>query len=230
MSMVTLTAEAGRASDPGLWMHGLTKYERIQLVRRLGLNTEVNVLIASEADWERNRAFLSGHSMYSVRTFRTPRWSGPEPHFAIMEVSELQAQYRHLLANGLSLIVAEPVDPADAELAGCLMVQADHFLAEVAFGPGTVRRVTHDGDIDRIVSISATNPSGDSRLDEAVREARQALRAIVHIPFYELQGLIFEFSWYRVPVGWQQKQLIFWEVAGSVAQEALLERFLGGRS
>ena len=206
----------------------MNKFERIQVVRALGLNTEVNVLVTSPQDWAANASFLSAHSEYSLRTFRREGDRRPEPHFPLIGADELKGRYEELLEKGLSLIIAEPIDPAYAEIAGCLMVQADHLVAEVAHGPGTVRRVTHDGQIDAVYQLlRTTSSSGDPRVDESAREARQALRRITERPFYELQGVIFEFSWYSKGIGWKNEPLIFWEISGAPGQEALFEELLG---
>ena len=64
-------------------------------------------------------------------------------------------------------------------------------------------------------------------LDAAVREVRRAVELIrASLSIAAIDYLLFEFSWYRVPVGCQNERLIFWELATSASQEDALERLL----
>ena len=188
------------------------------------MNTEDSVLIAEERDWEAHARFLRQFSRYSVRTFRDDAYGGSHPHFPIIERAEFEETYDGLLEQGLKLIVAAPIDPKDAELAGCLLYERGEVLAEVALGPGTVRRVTGGGEVDlRVRSVRVGQSVGDHRVDAAIREVRKAV-AMLHRPDANSipDDVLFEFSWYRLPVGWLKKRLIFWELA---APASWLERW-----
>ena len=192
----------------------MNKFERIQLLKTLGMNTEDSVLIAEERDWETRAGFLHQFSRYSVRTFRDDAYGGSHPHFPIIERGEFEETFRRLLEQGLKLIVAAPIDPKDAELAGCLLYEGGEVLAEVALGPGTVRRVTGEGKVDlRATSERADHSVGDQRVDAAIREVRKAV-ALLHPPDQRAvpDKVLFEFSWYSEPVGCRKERLIFWEV------------------
>lgn len=208
----------------------MNKYQRIQLVRALGLNTEESILITSPEDWARNEAFLREFPRYSMRTFHAdPEDRSSKPHFPIISKEELQKRYRDLLSEGLLLIVAKPINPANAELAGCLLFKkCGKILAEVAMGPGTIRRVTNEGRVDVKVEVgSLGNAPLDARIDRAAREARSAADSLKEkLPQLDVSGLLFEFSWYSHPVGWRQSRLIFWELSGDANQEGLLTRLL----
>ena len=184
--------------------------------------------MASVEDWNAHAQFLARYDKYSVRTFRGPRYGQSAPHFPIIGREELERSYETLLRKGLSLIVATPIDPKEAELAGCLLYNADVVSAEVALGPGTVRRVTAEGLVD--LSVKSERPGdtvGDARLDLAICEVRKAAETLRRrLPRPNLDGLQFEFSWYGKPVGWRNEQLIFWELATSVRQEREIERLL----
>lgn len=179
------------------------------------MNTEESVLIADEEDLKRHGAFLQQFSQYSVRTFRDDAYGGSHPHFPIIERGEFEETYRRLLEQGLKLIVAAPIDPKDAELAGCLLYErGGGVLAEVALGPGTVRRVTGGGKVDsRVRSERVGQSVGDHRVDAAILEVRRAV-AMLHRPDQRAvpDEVLFEFSWYSGPVGWRKERLIFWEV------------------
>lgn len=210
----------------------MDKFQRIQLLKVLGLNTEESILIRSNEDWKKHSDFLWKFSRYSVRTFRSEGYGHADPFFPIINREELHESYTKLLDEGLSLIVATPIDPADAELAGCLLYDADSVLAEVALGPGTVRRVTQENKIDLRVRCKEgdQNVACDYRIKGAMEKARQAVRRLqARYRIFGVEWLVFEFSWYRKTVGLQNQNLIFWELAGSPRTEAEFEGLLGGR-
>lgn len=192
----------------------MNKFERIQLLKTLGMNTEDSVLIASELDHEKHAAFLQRFSTYSVRTFRDEAYGRSHPHFPIIERAEFEMCYPSLLSQGLKLIIAAPIDPKDAELAGCLSYAEGRVLAEVALGPGTVRRVTGEGKIDlRVTSERAGHSVGDHRLDAAIVEVRKAVAMLDRSDASGIpDDVLFEFSWYRGCVGLLRERLIFWEL------------------
>ena len=117
----------------------MNKFDRIQILKVLGLNTEQNVLVSSKGDWDKHHDFLRRFSKYSVSTFKETPYGRGAPHFPIISRFELEQRLQDLLKDGLNLIIAAPIDPKDAELAGCLLHNAGTVSAEVALGPGTVR-------------------------------------------------------------------------------------------
>ena len=148
----------------------MDKFQRIQVLKRLGLNTEESILIRSMTDWESNAEFLQKFSRYSVRTFRGEGYGETHPFFPIISREELHRRYEELITDGFRLIVATPIDPAEAELAGCLLYDSNQIVAEVALGPGTVRRVTQENMIDlRVISKhSAQRAPNDLRINTAM--------------------------------------------------------------
>ncbi len=206
----------------------MNKFDRIQILKVLGLNTEESILISSVEDWCNSEEFLNRYEEYSVRTFRGPRYGQSAPHFPIVSREELEADYKSLLEKGLKLIVAAPIDPKDAEMAGCLIYNAGVVSAEVALGPGTVRRVTSEGRVDLRAKSEEEEATGDPHLDAAMSEVRGAVRIIEsRLPDGNLDGLLFEFSWYSMPVGWKSERLIFWELASSPRQEQRIAHMRG---
>jgi hypothetical protein len=196
------------------------------VLKRLGLNTEVSVLIQSISDWEEHAEFLREFSKFSVRTFRGLGYGQAHPHFPIISRDELHARYNQLLNDGLSLIVATPIDPAEAELAGCLLYDANQIVAEVALGPGTVRRVTQEDKVDiRVISKHAPERTlEDFRIDAAMTKLDQAVRLVQELlPSLNMDWLVVEFSWYQGKVGHLSDHLIFWELAGPPEMERELE-------
>lgn len=204
----------------------MNKFKRIQLVRLLGLNTEESVLVEREEDWERQRGLFEGEDRLSIRTFRPGQLRDfGSPHFPIIESAGFDTMRERLLRAGLSLIVGRAIDPVDAEVAGTLLYEPERIVAEVAFGPGTVRRVTHEGRVDaRITFESGVEGTPDLRIRRATAEAKRAVRGLGDLLDARLpQWLLFEFSWYSVPVGHQHSKLIFWEVLGPEEWESHTE-------
>ncbi len=202
----------------------VNKFERIRLVRYLGLNTEDSVLVESPADLDKHASFLSRLDKFSVRTFLPAADVHGAPHFPIVTRAEFESTCLPLLAQNYSLIVAEPIDPADASLAGCIERHSGGFLVEVALGPGTVRRVTKEGKIDQSLELSgADDPRCRPEIAQALRELTKAER---HLASELLRtGVLYEFSAYNHPVGLKAEQIIFWEIQGLGEQGARLDRF-----
>lgn len=205
----------------------MNKFQRIQLVRALGLNTEESVLVSNGKDWELHRGFLQSSSDFSVRTFKSEQLLGDEPHFPVISREELADRYISLLNRGYKLIIAKCIDPADAQMAGGMLYEGSTFHVEVALGPGTVRRVTREGRIDLTVKAILGKPSGNHLIDKSVKEAWWGLRTLhAKIPELDLKGLLYEFSVYTKPVGWKHEKVIFWELVGSPVQESAMEGLL----
>ncbi len=202
----------------------VNKFERIRLLRHLGLNTEDSVLVQSRADLDKHTRFLSQLEKRSVRTFLRAGEGRGEPHFPIVTSGVFASTCVPLLDQGYALIVAKPIDPADATLAGCIERRPGGFLVEVAFGPGTVRRVTHEGSIDQSLELlGADDPSCGPEIARALSELTKAESRLV-------SGLLrtdvlYEFSVYAHPVGWKNDSVIFWEIQGLGDQDAKLDRF-----
>ena len=202
----------------------MNKFQRIQLVRALGLNTEESVLISNDKDWELHQGFLQSSSAFSVRTFKSEQLLGDEPHYPVILREELANKYFSLLNSGFNLIIAKCIDPANAQMAGGMLYEGSAFHVEVALGPGTVRRVTREGRIDLTVKAIPGKPCGNHLIDEAVKEGWRGLRTLQSkIPELDLEGLLYEFSVYGGPVGWKHEKVIFWELVGSPVQESVME-------
>lgn len=202
----------------------MNKFERVRLLRHLGVNTENSVLLQSLADIDREAEFLSRFDRYSVRTFQREVDRMGEPHFPVVSRAEFETSCLPLLSQGYCLMVAEPVDPGDALFAGSLVRSADGFLVEVASGPWTVRRVTHDEQID--VRLEVHHPRD---IEDPV-EIRDALLKIAALESrwrsdLILTDVVYEFSVYRLPVGWKRERSIFWEILGLGGRDAELGRF-----
>ena len=118
----------------------------------------------------------------------------------------------------------------DAELAGCVLYEPEGITAEVALGPGTVRRVTQENKIDlRVKSTEmAVGMNVDHRIRAAMTKVGSAIQTLRELcPTLKVDWLVFEFSWYNRAVGYENEPLIFWEVAGSPETERKMQTCLG---
>jgi len=185
----------------------INKWQRIQLVRELGLNTEESILIApGKAMSKTDIAFIASDGEYSLRTFDSSD-NGVHPHYPVISQERLLEELPLLRCRGYSCIVAKCINPKDAEFAACAYKRGRSFTIEICDGPVTVRAITHDHNITRTIStglLQGTN-CGDRRIDEAIRVMRGT----------KLDEVIFEFSWYAKQVGWMPANLIFWEATGA---------------
>jgi hypothetical protein len=192
----------------------MNKFERIRLIRSLGLNTEVDIVVTSEEDWVRQSSWLKRFHAYTVRAFREDGVAGTDPYFAVIDRDDFEPYRRDWLSKGWLLIIAEPVDPQFAEFAGTILRDGDLTEVQIAHGAGaTVRRVTHEGHIDETCVVRGREQStGDSKVDEALRQVYEVEDRYPHLS--TLKHVIYEFSYYRTKVGYRKEHIIFWEVTG----------------
>jgi hypothetical protein len=192
----------------------MNKFERIRLIKALGLNTEEDILITSEEDWVRQSRWLNRFDAYTVRAFRQDGVTGTDPYFAVIGREDFEPHRRDWLDRGLMLIIAEPVDPQYAEFAGTILRDGELTEVQIARGPGaTVRRVTHEGYIDDTYVVRDRGKStGDPKVDEALRKVHEVEDRYPHLS--SLSHVIYEFSYYRTKVGYRKEHAIFWEITG----------------
>lgn len=181
------------------------KFQRVQLPRRFGLNGENSILITSMKDL-RISDFVNQRDEFSVRTFYRDDL-GPNliaPHFPTIVKHFLFKKAPNWFEMGLQLIVADRIDPKDCGFRGCILVQKKGTaIMEIAIGPGTVRTVTNEGKIDETRIYQASSKLNlKYHRDVCVDQCRKS----------KLRNVIFEFSYYNIPIGWKQEQFICWEI------------------
>ena len=180
------------------------KFQRVQLPRKFGLNAENSVLITSMKELKISD-FVCQRNSFSVRTFYRDGL-GPTsiaPHFPTIVKHFLFKKAPKWFEMNLQLIVADKIDPKDCEFRGCIYMQKlGTALMEIAIGPGTVRTVTNEDKIDETVIYAAKQKLEKSSRGYCVEQCRRT----------ELRNVIFEFSYYNVPVGWKQEKFICWEI------------------
>jgi len=180
----------------------LNKYERIEKVRLLGLNTEENILVKPDSKSIIYQTFLKDLDKCSIRTFRNDEHN--VPHYPILTKEEALNIIPILQKQEYNCIVATPIDPKDCEFAGACLKTIDELIIEIADGPGTVRRVTHESKIDRsyTIPIYSIQKTSDLKVNQCIAKFKNVY----------LNNIIFEFSWYKIPVGYNYENFICWEV------------------
>lgn len=187
----------------------LDKFQRIQFVRKLGLNTEHSILV-KRVDSEELHEFIADLPAVSIRTMRSANNTAKEVHFPIVPRAKIFSRIQEVLDMGLWAIVATPIDPQYAELAGAILVEDDYSLTvELARGPCTVRKVTVEGKID--YSFHYPDVSGLS-YPEREYLFPKILRMVEEVHKIPFNHCIVEISYYSLPVGWKRENVIIWEI------------------
>ena len=209
----------------------MNKFEKIDLVRRLGLNTETNILIKSDNVEETSRIvdFIQENKIaeVSIRTMgATPEKSRDgtkTPHYPIVNVEDVLPTVKKIVKDGFYAIIATPIDPKDALLAGAVLKTGDTYCIELVRGQYTVRRVTHEGIIDIDIMYDDRDKTQHVKklptqeewpyIDEIIKE-------VVKVPF---SSCIIELSYYRVPVGCKYENVIIWDISSSGSHGSTVE-------
>ena len=183
-------------------MKKLTKYDKIKLVRDYGLNTEENILVTPVTKPKKYLTFLANLSACSIRTFKDDNIK--TPHYAHIEKLKALDLIPELQREKYNIILATPINPKDCAFAGCIWHGLETTIVEVADGPGTVRRVTHENAISRRYTLNnfTQENTNDPRINIALRKIR-------NIGF---SHIIYEFSWYNKKVGHLNENFICWEM------------------
>lgn len=180
-------------------------------MRNLGLNTEDSILIKGKEYFDRLNEFVKDLDAVSIRTVNPKSDVGLTPHYPYVERSEIVVSVEKLLAGGYWPIVAKPIHPRDALLAGTIMRAESIYTVELAQGPYTTRRVTHEGKIDISITIDTHGSieSTGQMSDETHTHIASMMSALSSL---KLRNYIAEISYYSIPVGWRNQPVIIWEL------------------
>jgi hypothetical protein len=198
----------------------MNKYERIQYVRRLNLNTENSIAVRKQSDLYRQ--FINERKYFSVRTCYWDETGIDEkkvintPHHPVVTKRQLFKLAPKLFKRKLTLIVADVIDPKDALFAGCALKDKHHFWIEIAYGPVTVRRVTHECVIDfsKKVGLHTKIKANECEFYEELNICLDYFRKVM------LSHIIFEFSWYKKHIGWNNEHFVCWEITSDGSEDA----------
>ena len=185
------------------------KFGRVQLPRSRDLNAENSVLVKNMQQLKRI-GFVKRRDHFSVRTYYhdTRKDFGLDkkaPHLCTTSKKNLFRKAPKMFRDGLWLIVADQIDAKDCEFRGVIWIQhSGNIVVEIALGPGTVRTVTNDGIIDESYDIPSNKviKTGNDKLDYCINQCKRT----------RLGSVMFEFSYYKIPIGWKNEQFICWEI------------------
>lgn len=177
------------------------KFERVQLPRWKNLNAENSVLVRSMTEL-RSDPFVKKRNKFSVRTYYPENETKKAPHLVTTSKKNLLKKAPELFKDGLWLIVADKIDAKDCQFRGCIWITDENkAIVEIAIGPGTVRTVTNKTKIDESYELSPSQRTTVD-LDHCIAQCRSL----------ELKSVIFEFSFYKIQIGWKNERFICWEI------------------
>ena len=191
------------------------KFERVQLPRNFGLNTENSVLIGGNFALL-NHHFIKERNKFSVRTFYHDDRSDfginkTAPHFCMITKSMLMKKAPECFKQGLHLIVADQIHSKDCKFCGTIWI-SNLIIVELAYGPGTVRRVTNEGKVDDRYNLDIKESTGNLELDHCITRCKKT----------GLRNVIFDFSYYNIPIGCKNENFICWEITDDGTHKNLL--------
>jgi len=201
-------------------VRSLNKFERIQLVLHFGFNTENSFLLRDKEGGDQVEWWVRKFDKFSLRTYYPGSEVKDTPHYPTLTRKELVKLIRPLLKKGLHLIIAEQIDPKDCLFAGAAYKYSGKrnnniIKIEIAWGPGTVRRVTHDNKIDIGISVSSKY--------KRFSQLGPINTCIDNFYRVALTNVMFEFSYYKIPVGILKENFICWEITSAGTGNSLLD-------
>lgn len=116
-----------------------------------------------------------------------------------------------LIESGLTPIICAGIDMTKCRFAGAALKYKDgSMIIEIAEGAVNVRRVTQEGKFDRQYTyhsrINWLYPEGRRHPDDNL--IKQIAKKLGETP---LENVIFEFSYYDVPVGSKKENIVIWD-------------------
>lgn len=217
----------------------IPKSERIKLLRRLGINTPDYTSINDKDELFDFQSCVGEKETWSIRSsvkdtavikendeglfnmlhdiidesFHGNVAPSFPPNIFGLPSDYVVATIDVLLEAGLNVIVAPGMNPKDCIFAGCIMLRDGDIILEAA-EKAHVRKITRDGEIDfRVITnrFSWKYPvfhKGDVPGPERISRVKEVIAEALRLP---LVDVILEFSYYNVPIGWNEQGLIFWD-------------------
>lgn len=181
----------------------LNKFERVKLLEQWGLNVPMSYLYRKGSSMDFSApVFERWGNRLSLRTFPNEGLEFESPYYFDISVEEAKQSVPSLLAE-YNVVINEPINPKDAKLAGCIMLQEGQpTTVEIARGPGViVRDVTSGQRVDEMYTAQTMQDISDP-------DIRQALSEAFKVP---LSNIVLEFSVYTKRIGILKQPLIFWD-------------------
>jgi len=210
----------------------MNKYQKIELVRLMGFNTEDNILVSlwEQYDQDKFNNFVIAHNIsdVSIRTMATTQTKDKKtPHFPLIDINGAKEIIPRMLNDHFICIVATPIDPKDAMIAGAAVKseKKNSIVFDIACGPGTVRRVTHEGIIDIFCEYNQEHKVAMIKGNKGVSKTfveivTSTINEVAKIP---IKNCSIEFSYYNHPVGYKKENIIIWDIDGDGSSESIEE-------
>ncbi len=183
----------------------LTKYNRIKLLSKYGLNTPYYTLIKRGCDTSKVNNLLPSFPYLSVRT-QSPK-AGSDlnlPKYVNMSRSNAFEKVKYLV-NEFDVLVSEAISPDFCIKCGNIALLRTEIIIEVVYGAGTLDRLTRQGQVEASWFLNYQNFK--EKLKD--KEILQILKRVTKIP---IRDIIIEFSIFSKEVGCLNEKYIAWEI------------------
>lgn len=183
----------------------MNKFERVQFLKKHGLNVVSYRLVKNKVEFHKLLEELGEDSRINIRTFMEKAESYGRPMYLKLNKEKAFAQGLKLLDFGFTLMLGmvdnNACDPKDCIISGTCLKKKDTYILEVTLGPGTVRRVTHGVKIDQKFIIPRGIPHTNEIIDQVITNAED----------FPLENIILEWGYYFTQVGYKGENLIFFD-------------------
>ena len=198
-------------------MNDWTKYNSLCFLKERGINTP-NFRLVRDIPSLEPELLNNWDKKVSIRTFR------PDKNKAILGVHlpnvpvgvVIESKCYELLEEGFYLIFSDPIDPLDCVTRGNIAYYFENeWLMEYAEGPGTVREIESLPSVSiKRISEQPFNRTIPRARDKVYQELNLKGLFVVSIieSIYWGTPILLEWSIYSRPVGFSERELIFWEL------------------
>lgn len=181
----------------------MNKYSRISLLQSHHINTVKYQYFKIGSNISDIEDFC-GFKRVSIRTQHPNNNNVWLPKWINIDVKEAIGVLPNII-NKYDVLIAEAIDSSMAIKCGNIAVLEDGIIVEIAYGEGTVDKVTHEGIIDKRWITTKISYSKD--IDD--EDILDVLEDILKLPY---KNVIIEFSCFSVSVGIYNKKYIGWDI------------------
>jgi|GEM_PF-3207105 len=183
----------------------LTKYKRIKLLHKYGLNTPCYILIKRGSDTNQIINLLPSYEYLSIRT-QSPKAGSDLNLPKCVNISSSNALEKiKYLVNEFDVLVSEAISPDFCIKCGNIALLKTEIIIEVVYGSGTLDRLTRHGQVEASWFLNYQNFK--ENLED--KEILKILKRVTNIP---IRDIIIEFSIFSKGVGTLNENYIAWEV------------------
>ena len=186
-------------------MDGLTKFDRINILKQYGLNVLPYTLFKKGTNWDLvMKVVLSFPENISVRT------QNPLGGLDVYYPKNVNIQQQDALPNikqylnDYDVLISEAINPDLCCICGNIALLKDQIILETVNGAGTLDRLTRENKLDNswvVNYFNYRNEIKDVRLQKVINK-------VLNLP---MRNIIIEFSIYREKVSIFNDDYIVWE-------------------